>query len=163
MGTNVFYCSRCKETFAGKDFSIFDKPKCPKCNNTTFSTGFTKEEWLQMPKEERQSKLAALAEQKTVEGEPLLDSGVHSNIGKRIKSLANLGAAIEAFLAFIAGIVLFSFELFLAGALVILLGFLFAWISSWGLYAFGELVDKTCMNEQNTRNILELMKKNPKA
>ena len=61
-----------------------------------------------MPKEERQDKLAALVEESTIDGEPLSDNVVCSNIGKRIKSLAILGAAIESFLAFIIGIVLLT-------------------------------------------------------
>ena len=32
-----------------------------------------------------------------------------------------------------------------------------AWVSSWILYAFGELVDKTCKNEQNTKAIVDLL------
>ena len=44
--------------------------------------------------------------------------------------------------------------------LTLLLGPVLAWVSSRILYAFGELVDKTCENERNTQNILKLMLEN---
>ena len=42
-----------------------------------------------------------------------------------------------------------------------IIGPLVAWISSWMLYAFGELVEKTIDNENNTRNILNKMNQMP--
>ena len=34
-----------------------------------------------------------------------------------------------------------------------IVGPIIAWVSSWIMYAFGELVDKTASNERNTQNI----------
>ena len=49
-------------------------------------------------------------------------------------------------------------ELIIYGLLTILLGPIVAWVSSWTLYGFGELVDKTCEIAENTKNAMN----NPK-
>ncbi len=72
------------------------------------------------------------------------------NIGGKIKGLAKVLFWIEAISAVIAGLVTvevtegFSLLFALAGILV-------AWISSWFLYGFGEIIDKLCDIERNTR------------
>lgn len=40
---------------------------------------------------------------------------------------------------------------------MLFVGPLVAWVSSWILYAFGELVEKTVENEQHTREILKII------
>lgn len=68
---------------------------------------------------------------------------MYDNIGKKIKSLAKALFIVQSVLCFIAGIVLtfvlnpiFMFASIIAPVIV--------WISSWLLYGFGELIDKTC-------------------
>ena len=43
----------------------------------------------------------------------------------------------------------------LFGLLILVCGPLVAWVSSWILYAFGELVETTAVNENNTRQLLK--------
>ena len=74
---------------------------------------------------------------------------MYDNIGGKIKGLARAIFFIEAIGSIITGIALgveyeFCFIICLIGPLV-------AWISSWLLYGFGELVDKACDIECNTR------------
>ena len=78
---------------------------------------------------------------------------MYDNIGKKIKGLAKATFFIEAFIAIIAGIVLMASdeELILIGFLVMIVCTFIAWVTSWTLYGFGELVDKTCDIERNTR------------
>lgn len=77
---------------------------------------------------------------------------MYDNIGAKIKGLAKAVFVIEAILAVIAGFYLMVNTLIVFGVLVLLMGPLVAWISSWLLYGFGELIDKTCDIERNTRN-----------
>ena len=90
---------------------------------------------------------------------------LYEDIGKKIKRAAYWTFIVEAVIAALEGIaipiVLISnlddviFALFvglLLGAIVAALGVLIAWVSSWLLYGFGELIDKTCDIEKNTRN-----------
>ena len=77
---------------------------------------------------------------------------MYSNIGGKIKSLAKWTFIVEAIAAVIAGIaVIIDSEDFLLAFALILLGPIVAWVSSWVLYGFGELVDKACDIERNTR------------
>ena len=73
------------------------------------------------------------------------------NIGKKIKSLAVIITRVEFAAFIIAGIALMIEEEFLIGLLVGGLGCLFAWLTSFFIYAFGELVDKVQDIEKNTR------------
>ena len=47
-----------------------------------------------------------------------------------------------------------------AAIMTAIVGPIIAWVYSWILYTFGELVDKTVANERNTQNILKLMLEN---
>lgn len=89
---------------------------------------------------------------------------LYTNIGKKVKALAKWMFIIEAIGAIITGIALLSIDedLIIAGLLTLLCGPIVAWIGSWITYAFGELVEKTSANEQNTRDILKIMQKNNK-
>ena len=180
MAGLVFYCANCKQTFIGEDYTTSDKPKCPNCNKKIQSFGFTKEQWLQMSKQEQAKVLDSLEEKKAnretyarsvgIAYEENVNSnqesaidGLYTNIGRKIKTWAKvffvLGAiasdAIAIFMLFAAkrgGIP------FVVSALLLsVLGPVAAWISSLPLYAFGELVDKTSANEKNTQNILKLV------
>lgn len=88
----------------------------------------------------------------------------YTDIGKKIKGWAKWIFIIEAIASVIGAIaLLFTAEdggMIFAALLTLILGPVLAWVSSWILYAFGELVDKTCENERNTQNILKLMLEN---
>ena len=81
------------------------------------------------------------------------------NIGKKMKAFARWMFVIESILMILLGLVFFiqAIDSFMGGIYVVLgllfifLGPLLAWLSSWVLYGFGELIDKTCDIEKNTR------------
>ena len=75
------------------------------------------------------------------------------NIGGKIKGLAKAVFIVEAIAAVIAGIALIASDedLIPIGLLVLFIGPIVAWVSSWLLYGFGEIIDKTCDIERNTR------------
>ena len=79
------------------------------------------------------------------------------NIGGKIKGLALIIFAFEAFGAVIWGLILMGEEQAGLGFLIIVAGAVVAWLSTCLLYAFGELVEATCENESNTRAILNLL------
>ena len=85
---------------------------------------------------------------------------MYKNIGKKIKTLATVIFALDAIGFFIGGIVLIVVgadsrrggeEAILLGIAMMIVGPLFAWIASWMLYGFGELIDKTAEIAENTR------------
>ena len=76
------------------------------------------------------------------------------NIGGKLKGLARFTCVMEALAAIITGICIMVEEAFLAGLCVIVFGPIVAWVSTWLLYAFGELVEKTVNNERNSSQIL---------
>lgn len=86
---------------------------------------------------------------------------MYEGIGGKIKSFAKVVFIIEALGAIITGLILMftDDDLALYGLITFILGPIAAWVSTWLLYAFGELVEKTADNEQNTSEILKLMKK----
>ena len=56
----------------------------------------------------------------------------------------------------IFSIILAVLFILVCAAIVFAIGAFFAYMSTWMLYAFGELVDKTCDIEENTRKAKEL-------
>ena len=78
---------------------------------------------------------------------------MYGNIGKKIKGLAIAMFIAEAVTLVIWGMVLIAIDEYLIaiGLLMVFFGPLVAWISTWLLYAFGELVDKATAIERNTR------------
>ena len=82
---------------------------------------------------------------------------MYDNIGGKIKGLAIATFIVEAIATVITGIVIMVFgdkrSISILGLLVIVVGPIFAWISSWLLYGIGELIDKTCDIERNTHSI----------
>ena len=78
---------------------------------------------------------------------------MYDNIGKKIKGLAKAVFIVEAIAMVITGIALMASDEYMIpiGLLVMVVGPLVAWVSSWLLYGFGELIDKTCDIERNTR------------
>lgn len=91
--------------------------------------------------------------------------GLYGNIGGKIKGMAKVFFIVESIITILAGVALLisaidsynSEERFLLGFFFLALGPVIAWISSWLLYAFGELVEKTRANENNTRQILSVL------
>ncbi len=78
---------------------------------------------------------------------------MYDNIGGKIKGLAKAFFIVEAIAAVITGIALMATDedLIGIGLLVMVVGPLVAWVSSWLLYGFGEIIDKLCDIERNTR------------
>ena len=80
------------------------------------------------------------------------------NIGKKIKSLASIlfwGGIIAHVIAAIImigiGVDDHEDELIVFGVILLFVGPLMSWINSFFIYGFGELIDKTCDIERNTR------------
>ncbi len=69
----------------------------------------------------------------------------YDNIGEKIKDWAKWVFAVEAIAAVIIGIVLISQDedLLLVGLLVMVLGPIVAWVSSWILYGYGQLIENS--------------------
>ena len=78
---------------------------------------------------------------------------MYENIGSKIKGLATTIFVIEAIASVILGIVLLATDeaLILLGIITLIGGPIVAWVSSFLLYGFGELIDKTSKIEENTR------------
>lgn len=70
---------------------------------------------------------------------------MYNNIGGKIKGSAMVIAFIEGIVAFISGasIILLSEDIAYVGVMVMIIGVLIAYISSWLLYGYGELIEKT--------------------
>jgi hypothetical protein len=66
------------------------------------------------------------------------------NIGSKIKGLAVTVFGIEAFASVILGIYNLTDDEFAIGIILLLVGPINAWVSSWLLYGFGELITKVC-------------------
>ncbi len=68
---------------------------------------------------------------------------MYDNIGRKIKGLAKGLFVIEAIGTIVAGIAILTIDddFILHGLLMLIWGPLVAWVSSWVLYAFGELVE----------------------
>ena len=77
---------------------------------------------------------------------------MYKEIGKKIKKLAIVIFVLEAIVFFIGEIILMAInnDLFLVGILMMIIGPLLAWVSSFILYGFGELIDKTSEIANNT-------------
>ncbi len=72
-----------------------------------------------------------------------LEKVLYEDIGKKIKRMAIITFLCEMLVAIITGFV-FLLEEFFAGLCIMVGGSLAAWVFSWFLYGFGELVDKVC-------------------
>ena len=76
---------------------------------------------------------------------------MYDNIGGKIKGLATATFIVEAIASVIAGIALLIYTEEWWCTLILFCGPIVAWVSSWLLYGFGEIIDKLCDIEQNTR------------
>lgn len=114
---------------------------------------------------------------KAKDSKPLRDPpGLWNNVGLKIKVLAKIVAVIGMVfwavigVAMIVGGIMWKNEpyaidigkigtveiaggtpMIIAGAIIIVLGFLFCWIGSWMVYAYGDMADKLNSIEKNTR------------
>ncbi len=89
-----------------------------------------------------------------------LKENIYGNIGNKVKTYAAVVFAVEEVLIIILSLLLIFSEdefLLVVGICTLIFGSLLSFISSWLLYAFGELVDKTAQNERNTREILNFL------
>ena len=80
---------------------------------------------------------------------------MYNDIGGKIKKLTKTIAVIEAFITvIIASSFMFTDDEKMVGigVLVMIIGCVIAWISSWLLYGFGEIIEKVSLIEENTRN-----------
>ncbi len=73
------------------------------------------------------------------------------NIGSKIKTLAKVVFWVEAVIAVIVSLALLDATEGLS-LLYSILGVLAALITAWFLYGFGEIIDKLCQIEKNTRS-----------
>ena len=78
---------------------------------------------------------------------------MYDNIGGKIKGLAKWTFIVEAIGLIIAAmfIMVDDEDMIPVGLLAMIVGPLVAWISSWVLYGFGEIIDKLCEIANNTR------------
>lgn len=81
------------------------------------------------------------------------------NIGGKIKILSVVIFCLQSFIYILAGIILvataFEMELevyLILGVLCIIIGPVLAWVSSFVLYGYGELITKTCGIEKILKN-----------
>lgn len=81
---------------------------------------------------------------------------MYNNIGGKIKGLAVAAFIFNLIVPIIACIAISSIddEFIPIGIIVLIVGFFFAWVSTWLLYGYGELIEKTCAIERNTRGSL---------
>ena len=70
---------------------------------------------------------------------------MYDNIGGKIKGLAKASFIVAAIAEVITGIALMATDedLILYGLIVLILGPIIAWVSSWLLYGFGQLVENS--------------------
>lgn len=77
---------------------------------------------------------------------------MYNNIGAKIKGLTKIIVIIEAAIAVSIGLIMMfaDDDTFLLGLTVTVVGCLTAWISSWLLYGFGEIVENTSIIARNS-------------
>lgn len=88
MNSVVFYCSKCNQIFVGKFYREKDHPRCPQCNKKTVSTDFSKEQWIELSKEERKKVMDSLTE-KEASAEKRFNS-VAKFVNKHIITVRNI-------------------------------------------------------------------------
>ena len=93
----------------------------------------------------------------------------YDNIGGKIKGWAKWIFAIEAIAAVISGFVLMAQDedMILIGLLVVVFGPIVAWVSSWLLYGYGQLIENSDIiaeeyNRKNEKHEKDVAKSNAK-
>jgi|GEM_PF-1086260 len=93
-----------------------------------------------------------------------------ADIGKKIKGVArttaNIQIAISIIIAIFVCVVAFDdieeyWWMFLLAIAIVIIGCAIAWSSAYLLYGFGELIDKTCDIEKNTRGNRKVLDPQP--
>ena len=77
------------------------------------------------------------------------------DIGKKIKTLATVSCVVCSISYVITAFIMFANgddDLIGLGFLCLLAGPLLSWVGSFFIYGFGELIDKACEIERNTRS-----------
>ena len=92
-------------------------------------------------------------EKYTQEKQETGETGMFTNVGRKIMDLATLVCWIGIIGSIITGIIMMAISesLILPGLLVAVVGSLGSWIGSWFTYGFGELLETTKQIEKNTR------------
>lgn len=80
------------------------------------------------------------------------ESGMFTNVGRKIMDLASVVCWLGIIGSIITGIIMMAAELVLPGLLFAVVGSIGSWIGSWFTYGFGELLETTKQIEKNTRN-----------
>ncbi len=94
------------------------------------------------------------------------------DIGKKIKGVARTTANVEIIISIIIGILVFVCTVafgdveelwvgILLAIIIVIIGCAVAWSSAYLLYGFGELIDKTCDIEKNTRGNRKVLDNQP--
>ena len=77
---------------------------------------------------------------------------MYDNIGNKIKILAKVTFVLGAIASVIGAVILFFNDTHILLCIITAVaGSLFSWISTWLLYGFGEIIDKLCDIEENTK------------
>ena len=82
----------------------------------------------------------------------------YDEIGEKIKGLAKWVAIVEAILFVISGLVMLASgytALIISGLITIILGPIIAWVSSWLLYGFGEIVSSAILYQNRTEREIQ--------
>ena len=87
---------------------------------------------------------------------------MYDNIGTKIKDVAIAFCIIGIIASVVLGIFLMDGAV-IGGLLVMVIGSLFSWLSSFPLYGFGEMIDKLSAIEENTRGGKSKAKNNTNA
>ncbi|MBP3321700.1 MAG: hypothetical protein J6M12_05050 [Clostridia bacterium] len=92
-------------------------------------------------------------------------NSIYKNIGLQVKRVAIWAFVLETVAAIVVGIYMIYHEgsSTMTGLITLICGPVGALLSFWLMFAFGELVEKMCNNEKNTRQILELLEKNERS
>ena len=81
-------------------------------------------------------------------------NNLYEDIGDKLTTWAKYLFVIEVVFSIVAALSLFSFDLWVLGLLILILGPVFSLFSSWALYAFGQLVDDVHALRVNKESIL---------
>ena len=88
-------------------------------------------------------------------------ASLYQNIGEKIKRWAIVIFIVEAIASVIGAIVIMvsaeDYWILIVGLLVLFVGPLVAWVSSWLIYGFGELLDTCSIVEYYARNSNETL------
>ena len=82
---------------------------------------------------------------------------MYDNIGAKVKRLAVVTFIIETICSICFGFGIIAKDNVTDGLVILIIGPLVAWVSSWVLYAIGLSAEKSCQNELRTKQILQIL------